>query len=200
MNVSVVPLLTAYATDGSWTYDGMRDWEKEFLMEEEWFNIWEYDQSEFGDIAFHEDQEYVIYQEGEVSFDFKEWDFGEPGTTITTRLYCNGANVLIDGMPIDDINKQYINGNTILWNGPLGAFEYKPFNKSTLEIGKYISHIMKKNNPIIIVGGGDTLASLKKIKVINKITYASTSGGAFLEWIEGKKLPGITALEKNKLV
>ena len=98
------------------------------------------------------------------------------------------------------IKKVLINGNTILWNGPLGAFEYKPFNKSTLEIGKYISHIMKKNNPIIIVGGGDTLASLKKIKVINKITYASTSGGAFLEWIEGKKLPGITALEKNKLV
>ena len=76
------------------------------------------------------------------------------------------------------IKKVLINGNTILWNGPLGAFEYKPFNKSTLEIGKYISHIMKKNNPIIIVGGGDTLASLKKIKVINKITYASTSGGA----------------------
>ena len=98
------------------------------------------------------------------------------------------------------IKKVLINGNTILWNGPLGAFEYKPFNKSTLEIGKYISHIMKKNNPIIIVGGGDTLASLKKIKVINKITYASTSGGAFLEWIEGKRLPGITALEKNKLV
>ena len=98
------------------------------------------------------------------------------------------------------IKKVLINGNTILWNGPLGAFEYKPFNKSTLEIGKYISHIMKKNNPIIIVGGGDTLASLKKIKVINKITYASTSGGAFLEWIEGKKLPGIIALEKNKLV
>ena len=98
------------------------------------------------------------------------------------------------------IKKVLINGNTILWNGPLGAFEYKPFNKSTLEIGKYISHIMKKNNPIIIVGGGDTLASLKKIKIINKITYASTSGGAFLEWIEGKKLPGITALEKNKLV
>ena len=76
----------------------------------------------------------------------------------------------------------------------------KPFDKSTLEIGKYISYIIKKNNPIIIVGGGDTLASLKKTKIINKITYASTSGGAFLEWIEGKKLPGISALEKNKLI
>ena len=112
MKTAVQGLVTDYATDDDWTYDGMRDWEKEYLMEEEWFNVWEYDATEFGDIAFHEDQEYIIYQEGEVSFDFKEWDFGTPGTTITVRLYCNGANVKIDGRAIEDINKEYIQGNT----------------------------------------------------------------------------------------
>lgn len=112
MKTAVQNLVTDYATDDSWTYDGMRDWEKEYLMGEDWFNVWEYDDTEFGDIAFHEDQEYIIYQEGEVSFDFKEWDFGTPGTTITVRLYCNGANVKIDGRAIEDINKEYIQGNT----------------------------------------------------------------------------------------
>lgn len=112
MKTAVQGIVTEYATDDSWTYDGMRDWEKEYLMEEEWFDVWEYDQSEFGKIAFHEDQEYIIYQEGEVSFDFKEWDFGEPGTTITVRLYCNGADVKVDGRLIENVNKDYISGVT----------------------------------------------------------------------------------------
>ena len=114
MQTAVVGMVQDYALDDTWNFDdGLRDWEKEWLMEEDWFDVWEYDQSEFGDISFHEDQEHIIYQEGELSFDFKQWDFGEPGTTITVRLYCNGANVLIDGMSIDTINAQYINGNTI---------------------------------------------------------------------------------------
>ena len=139
MKTAVQGLVTDYATDDDWTYDGMRDWEKEFLMEEEWFNVWEYDDAEFGDIAFHSDQEYIIYQEGEVSFDFKEWDFGEPGTTITVRLYCNGAPVLIDGMPIDSINAQYISGMTnfvILRNSGIfqvGFINFLTFQYSIVE-------------------------------------------------------------------
>lgn len=112
MKTAVQGIVTEYATDDDWTYDGMRDWEKEYLMEEEWFDVWEYDQSEFGKIAFHEDQEYIIYQEGELSFDFKQWDFGEPGTTITVRLYCNGAPVKIDGQLVENVNKDYISGAT----------------------------------------------------------------------------------------
>ena len=139
MKTAVQGMVTEYATDDDWNYDGMRDWEKEFLMEEEWFNVWEYDDAEFGDIAFHEDQEYIIYQEGEVSFDFKEWDFGEPGTTITVRLYCNGANVLIDGMSVDSINAQYISGMTnfvILRNSGIfqaGFINFLTFQYSIVE-------------------------------------------------------------------
>jgi len=139
MQTAVQGMVTEYSLEDDWSYDNMRDWEKEFLMEEEWFDVWEYDDTEFGNIAFHEDQEYIIYQEGELSFDFKEWDFGEPGTTITTRLYCNGANVLIDGMPIDTINAQYINGNTnfvILRNSGIfqaGYINFLTFRYSIVE-------------------------------------------------------------------
>ena len=90
------------------------------------------------------------------------------------------------------------NVRTVLWNGPLGAFEYKPFDRSTIEIAKHIASIIKLKNLTAIVGGGDTIASLKKLKILHEFTYTSTSGGAFLEWLEGKKLPGIKALKENK--
>lgn len=113
MQTAVVGMVQEYATEDTWSFDdGLRDWEKEWLMEEDWFDVWEIDDSEFGDISFHEDQEHIIYQEGEISFDFKQWDFGEAGTTITVRLYCNGGNVLIDGMPVESINSNYIQGMT----------------------------------------------------------------------------------------
>ena len=139
MKTAVQGMVTEYSLEDDWAYDNMRDWEKEYLMEEEWFDVWEYDDAEFGNIAFHEDQEYVIYQEGEISFDFKEWDFGEPGTTITTRLYCNGGNVLIDNMSIDTINAQYIQGNTkfvILRNSGIfqaGFINFLTFRYSIVE-------------------------------------------------------------------
>ena len=88
---------------------------------------------------------------------------------------------------------------TVLWNGPLGAFEYKPFNSSTTMVAKFLSKNIKKYGINVIVGGGDTIASLKNLNVINKCSYVSTSGGAFLEFLEGKELPGIKALKKNKL-
>ena len=88
---------------------------------------------------------------------------------------------------------------TVLWNGPLGAFEYKPFNSSTTVVAKFLSKNIKKYGINVIVGGGDTIASLKNLNVINKCSYVSTSGGAFLEFLEGKELPGIKALKKNKL-
>ena len=72
---------------------------------------------------------------------------------------------------------------TVLWNGPLGAFEYKPFNSSTTVVAKFLSKNIKKYGINVIVGGGDTNASLKNLNVINKCSYVSTSGGAFLEFL-----------------
>ena len=85
--------------------------------------------------------------------------------------------------------------NTIIWNGPLGAFECPPFDTSTTAIAKLVGKLSQKGNLYSIAGGGDTLAALNQAGVVKKFNYVSTAGGAFLEWLEGKELPGIAALK-----
>jgi len=83
---------------------------------------------------------------------------------------------------------------TLLWNGPLGAFEIKPFNVGTDALAKTAAKLTKENGLISVAGGGDTVAALNASQVADKLTYVSTAGGAFLEWMEGKDLPGVKAL------
>ena len=87
----------------------------------------------------------------------------------------------------------------ILWNGPLGAFEYKPFAKGTIEVANTINDTSKKLDILALAGGGDTISGIKLAKAENGFTYISKAGGAFLEWIEGKNLPGIKSLKDNKI-
>ena len=86
------------------------------------------------------------------------------------------------------------NSKTILWNGPAGYFENPNFAKGSIKIAKKIIENNKSNKIFSVVGGGDTVSLLNSLKVINKFNFVSTAGGAFLEYLEGKKLPGITAL------
>ena len=83
---------------------------------------------------------------------------------------------------------------TVFWNGPVGVFESSPFHRGTFEIAKYIAEITMKNNLRSFAGGGDTISALNMAAVKEKFTYVSTGGGALLELIEGKKLPGLVAL------
>ena len=85
---------------------------------------------------------------------------------------------------------------TLIWNGPVGAFEIKPFDKSTNEIAKAVAELTKEGKLISVAGGGDTVSALKKAGVEPDLTYVSAAGGAFLEWMEGKTLPGVDILEK----
>ena len=85
---------------------------------------------------------------------------------------------------------------TLLWNGPLGAFEIKPFNAGTNAIALAVAALTLKNGLVSVAGGGDTVAALNAAGVAEKLTYISTAGGAFLEWMEGKELPGVAALGK----
>jgi len=86
---------------------------------------------------------------------------------------------------------------TLIWNGPLGAFELTPFDTSTVEAAKYAAKLTKKGKLVSVAGGGDTVAALKHAGAAEDFTFISTAGGAFLEWMEGKPLPGVEILKKT---
>ena len=93
-----------------------------------------------------------------------------------------------------EIKKIIDNSSTILWNGPLGYFENSNFSLGSTEVAKYIAN--KGQEIFSVVGGGDTVAVINSLKIENKFNFVSTAGGAFLEYLEGKILPGIKALTK----
>jgi len=84
---------------------------------------------------------------------------------------------------------------TVVWNGPLGAFEIAPFDKATVASAKYAAERTRAGRLVSVAGGGDTVAALNHAGVADDFTYVSTAGGAFLEWMEGKELPGVEALK-----
>jgi len=88
------------------------------------------------------------------------------------------------------------NCKTIIWNGPLGAFEMTPFDLATVEAAKKAGELCKQGRLIAVAGGGDTVSALNHAGVADEFSFISTAGGAFLEWMEGKELPGIKALNK----
>jgi phosphoglycerate kinase len=86
---------------------------------------------------------------------------------------------------------------TLVWNGPFGAFEIEPFDRGTLAVARNVAGRTRDGRLISIAGGGDTVAALNRAGVADDFTYVSTAGGAFLEWLEGKTLPGVKVLEWN---
>lgn len=86
---------------------------------------------------------------------------------------------------------------TLLWNGPMGVFEIKPFDNGTNKIAQYAAQLTKAGKLLSVAGGGDTVSAIDNAGVVNDFSYVSTAGGAFLEWLEGKTLPGIKALEES---
>lgn len=107
----------------------------------------------------------------------------------------------VDGMILDagprsaaKFNTELAGANTLLWNGPLGAFEIPPFDQSTNVVAENAADLTEAGLLTTIAGGGDTVAALNAARVADAFTYVSTAGGAFLEWLEGRTLPGIAAL------
>ena len=105
----------------------------------------------------------------------------------------------IGNKTISIIKKYILNSKVILWNGPLGAFEHKPFDESSIQIAETIKKIPKSLNILTIAGGGDTVSAIKLANAENDFGYISSAGGAFLEWLEGKGSPGVNALKDNKI-
>src|SRR5258705_3085092 len=83
---------------------------------------------------------------------------------------------------------------TLVWNGPFGAFEMEPFDTGTVEVAEAAAELTAAGKLVTVAGGGDTVAALNAAGVTSRLTYVSTAGGAFLEWMEGKALPGVEVL------
>ena len=88
------------------------------------------------------------------------------------------------------------NCRTLVWNGPLGAFETPPFDAATVSLARTAAALTREGSIVSVAGGGDTVAALNQAGVAGDFTFVSTAGGAFLEWMEGKELPGVKALER----
>ena len=97
------------------------------------------------------------------------------------------------------IKNKIINSKMVLWNGPVGAFEFKPYDKATNSIAKIINLNAKKLSINTLAGGGDTVSAIKNANAEEGFNYISNAGGAFLEWLEGNESPGVKSLKENKL-
>ena len=96
---------------------------------------------------------------------------------------------------LEEWKKIILSSKTILWNGPVGVFEFENFAHGTGEIAKYVAEATQKNGAFSLVGGGDSVAAVNKFGLADKVSYVSTGGGAMLEAIEGKVLPGVAAIK-----
>ena len=119
--------------------------------------------------------------------------------SVVPAAECPDNYMILDAGPktVDNIKEYINNAKTLLWNGPLGAFEVSPFDQATNLAAKFASERTKNSDLISVAGGGDTVAALNKAGVAETFTYVSTAGGAFLEWLEGKELPGVACLTKK---
>lgn len=124
-------------------------------------------------------------------------EFGEnvPFEVIATGDIADDQEAVdIGPQTITDIDALLATCKTVLWNGPMGVFEVKPFDKGTNGVAESVAKYTKSGQMISVAGGGDTVAALENAGVADDFTYISTAGGAFLEWLEGKTLPGVAAL------
>ena len=125
----------------------------------------------------------------------REFKAGADNETVAADA-CPSDAMILDAGPasVARIEAILASAKTLIWNGPLGAFEIEPFNAATNAAAKAAAELSKAGQLISVAGGGDTVAALNGAGAADDFTYISTAGGAFLEWMEGKTLPGVAAL------
>jgi phosphoglycerate kinase len=108
---------------------------------------------------------------------------------------------ILDAGPetVERLCRAISNSKTLIWNGPLGVFEMPPFDKGTVQAARHAAERVKEGLLVAVAGGGDTVAALNAAGVTQDFTFVSTAGGAFLEWMEGKELPGVAALKVDEI-
>ena len=125
----------------------------------------------------------------------REFKAGAPNEIVAPDA-CPSDAMILDAGPetVTYISEVLAGAKTLVWNGPLGAFEIEPFDRATNAAAGVAGALTASGNLISVAGGGDTVAALNQAGVADSFTYISTAGGAFLEWMEGKELPGVAAL------
>ena len=127
-------------------------------------------------------------------------EFAEGADSITVAAdACPADRMILDAGPLSvaRVAAAFEDAKTLIWNGPLGAFEIAPFDAATNAAAAHAAALTKAGDLISVAGGGDTVAALNKAGAADGFTYVSSAGGAFLEWMEGKTLPGVAALEQD---
>lgn len=135
-----------------------------------------------------------------------------PVDAVVADAFAEGAQsrtVSLDAIPDDmmildvgpdsiaDLEGRLDKAKTVLWNGPLGAFEIKPFDTGTNAVAQKVAKLTKAGDMLSVAGGGDTVSALANAGAVDDFSYVSAAGGAFLEWIEGKTLPGVAAIMRK---
>ena len=126
----------------------------------------------------------------------REFRAGAPSEVVAANA-CPPDAMILDTGPasVADIEARFAAAKTLVWNGPLGAFEIAPFNAATDAAALAAADLTRRGKLLSVAGGGDTVAALNASGAAAQFTYVSTAGGAFLEWLEGKTLPGVAVLE-----
>jgi len=135
----------------------------------------------------------VLPTDAVVAAEFK----ANPKTAVVPVTAVPTAQMMLDVGPASAAALEALldDYKTLVWNGPLGAFETPPFDEATNRVARKAAALAKAGRLLAVAGGGDTVAALAHAGAVDDFTYVSTAGGAFLEWLEGKTLPGVAALE-----
>lgn len=127
----------------------------------------------------------------------REFAAGAENTTVAVTAVPGDCMILDAGAEtVARIGTALEAAQTLIWNGPLGAFEIAPFDRATVAAARLAADLTDRGQLVSVAGGGDTVAALNAAQVADRFTYVSTAGGAFLEWMEGKTLPGVAALHQ----
>ncbi|RZM09598.1 MAG: phosphoglycerate kinase, partial [Sphingomonas sp.] len=128
----------------------------------------------------------------------KEFRANPPTRTVNVHEVAADEMILDVGpAAVEALGDAIKNCRTLVWNGPMGAFETPPFDTATVALAKTAAALTQDGSLVSVAGGGDTVAALNQAGVADAFTFVSTAGGAFLEWMEGKELPGVKALSRE---
>lgn len=126
-----------------------------------------------------------------------EFKQNAPSRTVPVDAVPDDQMILDIGMgTVNALAAKLSEIRTVVWNGPVGAFEVPPFDTGTSELARAVADASQRGGLLSVAGGGDTVAALNHAGVLDRFSYVSTAGGAFLEWLEGKELPGVAALSR----